>query len=729
MGAPQGKTENGEGLSALRSDKSVARLEQISSLRARGVGENIDLPQLVVCGDQSAGKSSVLEGISGIPFPRDEGVCTKFATEVILEHSDTSSSVSATIIPHASRTDVTRTKLQAFHRSINDFSELPDVIASAGALMGLRGYGANKDGPSFVEDVLRVKVTGQTGLHLSIVDLPGLISVASEVQTEEDVITVHRMVNSYVEKPRTIILAVVQASNDIANQSIIKKSKEYDKNGQRTVGIITKPDLINVRAEVRIAALAKNQDTTKLKLGFFLLKNPTPVELGDGITLEQRAANESRFFQSSPWKEQKLDPSRIGIHKLREYLQKLLDQHIERELPKVREEIRSLMKSTEQELATLPNERPTVGHLRMFLSSLAMQFHSLASAAVNGDYDTANSTFFAVSGNKPGPTRLRALVHEGNGRFKDCMLEYGRMLKTGDKSTARAKQRDKATRDSALEIDSSTLQISFSASDAAQRYVTDSELRAWIKETYTKTRGRELPGNYSHVLLTELFHYQSQKWESIAGMHLDSVHDTIVHFVSTALIYLNIEDYVLDSLKEGIWNQLEQCKADAKQELGRLCKDEKHQPMTYNHYYTDNVQKSRLDALKRTIEHAVAKAGNTNGGFTNAFNAMNPETLIATLSRQVNVDMDETACTEALEGLNAYYKVACKTFIDNVCRQVIERHLLRNLPEIFSPQRIAGLDDEELQRIAGERVDIVEKRKQLTEQVSNLKAGLNDLRK
>jgi len=68
------------GLSGLRSDKSVQRLEQISALRTRGIGETIDLPQLVVCGDQSAGKSSVLEGISGIPFPRDEGVCTKFAT-------------------------------------------------------------------------------------------------------------------------------------------------------------------------------------------------------------------------------------------------------------------------------------------------------------------------------------------------------------------------------------------------------------------------------------------------------------------------------------------------------------------------------------------------------------------------------------------------------------------------------------------------------------------------
>ena len=102
--------------------------------------------------------------------------------------------------------------------------------------MGIRGYGKNLEGPAFVEDVLRIKVTGNVGLHLSIVDLPGLIAVASEVQTEEDVATVTRMVDSYIEKPRTIILAVVQASNDIANQSIIKKSKQFDKAGQRTVG-------------------------------------------------------------------------------------------------------------------------------------------------------------------------------------------------------------------------------------------------------------------------------------------------------------------------------------------------------------------------------------------------------------------------------------------------------------------------------------------------------------
>ncbi|TKA61218.1 hypothetical protein B0A55_10932, partial [Friedmanniomyces simplex] len=352
---------------------------------------------LVVCGDQSTGKSSVLEGITGIPFPREEGVCTKFATEVILEHAEGVKAISATIIPHPSRHDTLKASLQAYQRTINGFEELPDVIVKAGVLMGIRGYGDNHEGPSFAEDVLRIKVTGPCGLHLSIVDLPGLISNASEEQTEDDVETVHRMVDSYVEKPRTIILAVVQAGNDIANQSIIRKSKLFDKAGQRTVGIITKPDLINAGAEGRIAALAKNQDTTKLQLGFFLLKNPTPKEREDLITPKQRSTNELRYFQSPPWKEQKLDATRVGIDKLQTSLQALLNRHIEKELPKVREEIKSTIRTSEQEMFSLPPERPTISHLRMFLSDLAMQYHNIATAALNGDYHTSHTPFFTAS--------------------------------------------------------------------------------------------------------------------------------------------------------------------------------------------------------------------------------------------------------------------------------------------------------------------------------------------
>ncbi|KAK0302177.1 hypothetical protein LTR91_023883 [Friedmanniomyces endolithicus] len=325
------------GLAGLQSKRSIQRLEQISSLRARGISNSIDLPQLAVCGDQSSGKSSTLEGSPTYLFHEP----TVFAP-----------------------------------------SQLPQVLSSAGALMGLRGYGDNLTGPAFVEDVLRIKVVGRTGLHLSIVDLPGLISTASEEQTEEDVQTVQRMVDSYIQKPRTIILAIVQASNDNANQSIIRKSKQYDRAGQRTVGVITKPDLINRGTESRVALLAKNQDTTKLQLGFYMLKNPTPTEMGHAIVASQRSANEYQFFHSSPWREQNLDAGRVGIDTLRGALQALLDQHVEKELPNVREEIRAVIRSTEQDLLGLPKERPTLAHLRMFLSELAMQYHSLTSAAL-----------------------------------------------------------------------------------------------------------------------------------------------------------------------------------------------------------------------------------------------------------------------------------------------------------------------------------------------------------
>lgn len=294
--------------------------------------------------------------------------------------------------------------------------------------MGLRGYGANEDGPAFVEDVLRIKVVGRTGLHLSIVDLPGLISTASEEQTQADVDTVHRMVNSYIEKPRTIILAIVQASNDIANQSIIRKSKEFDRAGQRTVGVITKPDLINKGTEGRIALLAKNLDTTKLELGFYILKNPTPSEMENGITAKQRSANELHFFQTSPWREHHLEASRVGIDKLRDFLQSLLDRHVEKELPKVREEIRSMIKSTEREMMSLPKERPTVAHLRMYLCQLAMKYHNVSVAALHGDYHTGHSDFFAATGDKVGTTRLRALVHTANTEFATQLRERGRTL-------------------------------------------------------------------------------------------------------------------------------------------------------------------------------------------------------------------------------------------------------------------------------------------------------------
>jgi hypothetical protein len=79
-------------------------------------------------------------------------------------------------------------------------------------------------------------------------------------------------------------------------------ARKFDKDGQRTVGIITKPDLINKGTEGRIACLAKNEGTIKLKLGFFLLKNPSPSQRGLGISRNQRNRQELEFFALPSWK-------------------------------------------------------------------------------------------------------------------------------------------------------------------------------------------------------------------------------------------------------------------------------------------------------------------------------------------------------------------------------------------------------------------------------------------
>ena len=348
-----------------------------------------------------------------------------------------------------------------------------------------RGYGSNLEGPAFAEDVLRIKVTGAVGLHLSIVDLPGLIAVASEVQTEADVATVQRMVDSYIEKPRTIVLAVIQASNDIANQSIIKKSKQFDTAGQRTVGIITKPDLINSGSEAKLAILAKNLDTTRLSLGFFLLKNPTPKETKARITAEQRSANELHFFRSSPWKEQNLLTDRIGINKLKEYLQTLLDRHIERELPKVREEIKAIAKRTEIELVRMPKERPTAGHLRVYIAGLAMQYHSVTVAALLGDYKSTHANFFSDYGDGIGVTRLRALVHHVNTAFSEYMRKKGRKYQLTDKPQKATQSSGTAEANGEDRIEPAELLI-----EIEQKLVTKAELQAWVKKVIQCTTER-----------------------------------------------------------------------------------------------------------------------------------------------------------------------------------------------------------------------------------------------
>ncbi|KAK0953915.1 hypothetical protein LTR91_023585 [Friedmanniomyces endolithicus] len=165
--------------------------------------------------------------------------------------------------------------------------------------------------------------------------------------------------------------------------------------------------------------------------------------------------------------------------------------------------------------------------------------------------------------------------------------------------------------------------------------------------------------NYNHVLLTELLHQQSVLWQRIATEHVEHVQDTIGTFMNKAIAHLRVEEQVFAGIKEGIDCALQESRTRAEEELMRLCADEQQQPITYNHYYTDNVQQSRLDSAQKTIEQAMEKVNvdpddleGTAVGNTSA------ETLVAAIRQNIVVNMDEQACSQALEGLRAYYKAS-----------------------------------------------------------------------
>ena len=223
----------------------------------------------VVSGDQSSGKSSVLEAITEIPFPRKENLCTRFATEITLRRAPTAS-IQTKIIPDKVRPANEKTKLETFSKSIRDFNELPALMEAATQLMGLGGDTSR----AFSRDVLSIEIAGPQRPHLTLIDLPGLIHSENKSQSKEDVELIRNLVDvsaesycsilandrlvwsdanttcqDYIKEKRTIVMAVVSAKNDYANQIILKKCRDVDPKGHRTLGIITKPDFLDPGSE------------------------------------------------------------------------------------------------------------------------------------------------------------------------------------------------------------------------------------------------------------------------------------------------------------------------------------------------------------------------------------------------------------------------------------------------------------------------------------------------
>lgn len=156
-------------LDELCSKDQLDLLDSVDRLCSQGIDHYISLPQIIVCRDQSSGKSSVLEAISGVSFPVKSNPCTRFPTELVLRKTP-HVGVSVCIVPDHSHNETERASLSNFCETLDGFHALPDLIENAKKAMAIGSFGR-----AFSKDLLRIEISGPDRPHLTIVDLPGLI--------------------------------------------------------------------------------------------------------------------------------------------------------------------------------------------------------------------------------------------------------------------------------------------------------------------------------------------------------------------------------------------------------------------------------------------------------------------------------------------------------------------------------------------------------------------------
>src|SRR5215469_9875665 len=322
-------------LNKLLSTDQSELLELIDSLKSDQLDRyDIELPQIIVCGDQSCGKSSVLEAISRLNFPRGDLVCTTFATELTLRREPVPGI--AVKIRWADGSIEAVPKSQ----SIEHFGEM--IVTAGGDLR--KRYRPDREKP-FYKDVLQVEVCDPAWPPLTLVDLPGLIHAPNNGQDKEDVKIAVDITKNYMMKSNTIILAVVSAGANSANQQVLTLAKTYDSTGERTMGIITKPDKVEgSRAEADWVHIAKNKsDLYRFGHGWHVVRNRGVEEMDR--TFDERDTQELEFFSHSSWAG-KLDPEQLGIDSLRIKLSKILEDQTRSTLPGIIRQLRGKLKES-----------------------------------------------------------------------------------------------------------------------------------------------------------------------------------------------------------------------------------------------------------------------------------------------------------------------------------------------------------------------------------------------
>ncbi|XWX01651.1 hypothetical protein V2A60_009679 [Cordyceps javanica] len=717
---------------------SPARLRKIDLLRDKNFGKYLPLPQLVAVGDQSSGKSSLLESLTGIPFPRSQELCTRYATQ-ITHRRESQAFINVSIIPGPGASTSEKDSLAGYHRSVSTTSELhdqlPSILDEVNKLMGIRTPQNPEGTKTFTEDVLKVEKCGPNEDYLTVIDVPGIFRITTDnVTTEADKVMVRSMVENYIRDDQTIILAVLPCNVDIVTQEILALAKKHDPTGQRTLGILTKPDLVRERSAQSVVCSLVRGEKKPLNLGYHLVRSRG----GDDDEGTLFGDNERDIlFKEEPWCD--LPTDRLGVVALRQRLQHLLGELTDKTFPKLRYETRQMLDKAKKDLAHLGLSRQTVQEQQQFLVAIASEFQALVRSALSADY-SAHAFFdddqFRLI------TRVLNATEEFKAEFNLSAHTYEFIQPAGSVSGA-----DSSPPEAALsEPDSSISRANVADEEMSPGRETDLNsvivrernddeprqgIMAWIKEIHHRSRGTEL-FSFNPAVFSTAFRQQTAKWMTQAEVFVSRIIFMIHNFIVSTLKVVCSDEKVRDEILAQILDDALTRYESGLSQVRFLFKVETEgHPYTFNDFLRTkftNLQGARMECELSNKIQSVKLGQYFEIGDEEEFDAITVEGVQCMLREK---DGGKYVAEDVHNLLQSYYEVARDRFIDNVYRQSVTHSLVsgENSPlRLISEKWVLGLEPDRLDAIAGESLQTREQRAKLVQRIKDLTDAVSILR-
>ncbi|KAH7170309.1 P-loop containing nucleoside triphosphate hydrolase protein [Dactylonectria macrodidyma] len=637
-------------------------------LDALTLRRGLRLPRVAVIGELSSGKSSVLEAFTHINFRTRERHGTLFPTALILRSASVAKADAK--VTTGDKTAEQGTRIQCLERKgSTDQRDLAGIIRDAKSTLKI-----NHTEVSYPQHGLYVKISGPDLFPLFITDLPG---IRWQAGYQEDALLCQELAEREMRNPDVTILAVIPAQYSLNAFKILEMVRRYDPSGDRTLGIITKPDMAVSQAEqIKFAKVATNLDPAyMLGLGWHILRNRSPSEWE--ISSSERDYNESEFFRSPPWSS--IPAQARGAWMLRIKLSQVLQGSIMNSFPELSKATEKKLEAIEARLTRLGPPLCSVDQARSYMFKAATQFQILAAAALRGDYSDG---FFGelTFGNESCPSedtrarKLRTLMRDLNSAFALVLLTKG------------AQRRIPGLHGHEPQI-STHLQplISFYHQDdpvltLRSDFVSQTE---YLISSHTVG-----PGSSVEALVTDLFREQSSSWESIATTHFELAKSSVKAFVKAALTHIiGTENRALvEVFKTFVDPFFERKTEELEAKLKELLK----------HYNEGHLQPHDLD-FRRILFQGQG---------------MSDQNMVP-VADQESWSIARSNAEAAVTEMTTYYNYSLQTFTENVIVLGVENCLVSQVPEILSLDRVLELSDERLALLATEPVHTTQRRTEL----------------